>query len=225
VLIEAEAAAGYHSTGRSAAIWILNYGPPDARVLTGLSRPFFETPPPGFADAPLMSRRPVVFLAPEDQEPQFRRMLEEGHGLSVITLDEARRLIPGLKPDYAVAAAIERDAFDMDVAALHQGFLRQLRTRGGQLALRSRAERIECGRDRRHGIQRAGRSQRGGRLGRRGRREGLGRPARADAEAADRGHCRCRLMAVGALADDPRCRPDLVCPAGGTYQADGVPRR
>lgn len=143
VLIEAEAAAGYHSTGRSAAIWILNYGPPDARVLTGLSRPFFETPPPGFADAPLMSRRPVVFLAPEDQEPQFRRMLEEGHGLSVITLDEARRLIPGLKPDYAVAAAIEQDAFDMDVAALHQGFLRQLRTRGGQLALRSRAERIE----------------------------------------------------------------------------------
>ena len=50
-LIEAEEAAGYHSTGRSAAIWILNYGPPDVRVLTGLSRPFFEQPPPSFADA------------------------------------------------------------------------------------------------------------------------------------------------------------------------------
>jgi D-arginine dehydrogenase len=90
-----------------------------------------------------MSRRPVVFLAPEEQEPQFRRMLEEGHGLSVITVDEARRRIPALKPDYAVAAAIEPDAFDIDVASLHQGFLRQLRARGGQLSLERRAERIE----------------------------------------------------------------------------------
>ena len=33
-LVEAEDAAGYHTTGRSAALWILNYGPPDVRVLT-----------------------------------------------------------------------------------------------------------------------------------------------------------------------------------------------
>ena len=42
-----------------------------------------------------------------------------------------------------MAAAIEDDAFDMDVAALHQGFLRLLRRRGGVLALRSRTGRIE----------------------------------------------------------------------------------
>jgi D-arginine dehydrogenase len=28
-LVEAEDAAGYHSTGRSAAMWLHNYGPPD----------------------------------------------------------------------------------------------------------------------------------------------------------------------------------------------------
>ena len=39
-LVEAEDAPGYHTTGRSAATWILNYGPPDVRVLTGLSRDF-----------------------------------------------------------------------------------------------------------------------------------------------------------------------------------------
>ena len=33
-LLEAEDVAGYHTTGRSAAIWIQNYGPPDVRVLT-----------------------------------------------------------------------------------------------------------------------------------------------------------------------------------------------
>ena len=142
-LIEAEDVAGYHATGRSAAIWILNYGPPDVRVLTGLSRPFFEQSPAGFAEAKLLHRRAVLFLAPDDQRVQLERMLEEGIGLRACSLEEARGIAPAIRPDYAVAAAIEEDAFDMDVAALHQGFLRQLRARGGALSLRSRSGRIE----------------------------------------------------------------------------------
>jgi D-arginine dehydrogenase len=142
-LIEAEDAPGYHSTGRSAALWILNYGPPDVRRLTGLSRTFFESPPAGFTEHPLMSRRPVVFLAPEPQRAQLEQMLAEGLGLRAISIDAVCAMAPALRRDYAVAAAIEEDAFDMDVAALHQGFLRQLRARGGVLALRQRAGRIE----------------------------------------------------------------------------------
>lgn len=142
-LIEAEEAAGYHTTGRSAAIWIQNYGPPDAQALTRLSRAFFEAPPDGFTDVPLMSRRPVMNLAPLDQEAHLRQSLAQGLGLREISVAEARTLVPALRPGYAVAVAIEDDAFDMDVGALHQGFLRQLRARGGTLALRSRAGRIE----------------------------------------------------------------------------------
>ena len=142
-LIEAEESAGYHSTGRSAAIWILNYGPPDVRTLTGLSRTFFEHPPEGFSETPILSRRPVVFLAPADQTEHLGRLLAEGTGLREASLEEVRRMIPALRPDYAVQAAIEDDAFDMDVAALHQGFLKQMRGQGGVLALRSRTGRIE----------------------------------------------------------------------------------
>jgi D-arginine dehydrogenase len=142
-LIEAEEAAGYHTTGRSAAVWILNYGPPDVRVLSGLSRAFFEHPPDGFAEVPLMSRRPVVFVAPEAQRTEFATMLAEGQGLHEISIADLRERVPALRPDYAVAAAMEEDAFDMDVAALHQSFLKQLRARGGSLALRHRAGRIE----------------------------------------------------------------------------------
>jgi D-arginine dehydrogenase len=142
-LIEAEEVAGYHTTGRSAALWILNYGPPDVRRLSGLSRSFFETPPAGFTEYPLMSRRPVVFLAPEAQRAELEQMLAEGLGLQPISIDAVRTLAPALRPDYAVAAAIEEDAFDMDVAALHQGFLRQHRAQGGVLALRHRAGLIE----------------------------------------------------------------------------------
>ncbi len=143
VLVEAEEQAGYHTTGRSAAMWILNYGPPDVRVLTGLSRGFFEAPPEGFAEVPLMSGRPFLFLAPPKQLPGLQRLLAEGIGLREIGIAEVRAMVPALRPGYAVAAAIEDDAFDMDVAALHQGFLRQHRRRGGVLALRSRTARIE----------------------------------------------------------------------------------
>ena len=142
-LIEAEEAAGYHTTGRSAAIWILNYGPPDVRVLTGASRAFFENPPEGFADGPILSRRPVVFLAPPEQTGRLHDMLQAGTALRETSLAEIKQLVPALRDGYAVAAAIEDDAFDMDVAQLHQGFLRQLRQYGGTLALRSRTGRIQ----------------------------------------------------------------------------------
>jgi len=137
-LIEAEEAVGYHTTGRSAAIWIQNYGPPDVQTLTALSRDFFETPPPGFTEIPLMARRPVVNLAPPEQEAHLIRLLEEGTGVEEISIAALRELVPALKPTYAVRASIETDAFDMDVAALQQGFLRQLKANNGVLALRSR---------------------------------------------------------------------------------------
>lgn len=142
-LIEAEEVAGYHSTGRSAAIWILNYGPSDVRALTGLSRAFFENPPPGFSEAPLIRQRPVVFVAHEGQRAEMAALLAEGQDLHPADPAEIYSMIPALRPGYLDTAAIEPDAFDLDVAAIHQGFLRQLRGNGGVLALRSRAGRVE----------------------------------------------------------------------------------
>jgi D-arginine dehydrogenase len=143
VLIEAEEAAGYHTTGRSAAMWILNYGPPDVRVLTGLSRGFFEHPPPGFADSPLLHQRSSLVLASEDQRDAMAAFKASAKGVRAIRPEQARALLPALRPGYAVEATLEEDAFDMDVATLHAGFLRQLRAAGGTLALRHRSSRIE----------------------------------------------------------------------------------
>lgn len=141
-LLEAEESAGYHATGRSAAIWIRNYGSADARIFTAASRGFFEAPPPGFAEAPLMHARPVVHLAPPDQVDHLRAMVAEGDDMHEIPLAEVQAMVPALRPGYAAMAAIECDCFDIDVAALHQGFLRQARSSGGVLELRARAGRI-----------------------------------------------------------------------------------
>jgi D-arginine dehydrogenase len=141
-LVEAEEAAGYHTTGRSAALWTANYGPPDVRLLTRLSRAFFEAPPENFATVPLIRPRRVLFLATAEQMPLLRQAVAEGSDLHAITLAQAAKMLPALRPEYAAGAAEETDAFDMDVSAIHQGFLRRLRAENGVLALRNRAGRI-----------------------------------------------------------------------------------
>ena len=141
-LIEAEEAAGYHATGRSAASWILNYGPPDVRAMTGASRAFLETPPPGFTETAILRRRMNLYLAPAEQLADFQDLIINGVGLREVSLVEAKQLVPALRDDYAMAAAIEDDVFDIDVDALHQGFLRVLRRHAGVLALRSRSMAI-----------------------------------------------------------------------------------
>ena len=141
-LIEAEEQAGYHTTGRSAAIWILNYGPPDVRVLTGLSRDFFLEPPSDISDVPLGKHRQNIYLAPEDETAALDALIAQQLGIVDIPVADVKRLVPALREDYAVRAGLEDNAFDMDVAALHQGFLRRLRRAGGVLLLRHRAGKI-----------------------------------------------------------------------------------
>ena len=142
-LIEAEEAAGYHTTGRSAALWILSYGPADVRALTGASRGFFEAPPEGFAEAKLWSPRNVLYLAAEGDAAAAEEALAAGPWLKPIPVEAARAMVPAIRQGAVSAALLEQGTFDLDVAALHQGFLAQLRRRGGAMALRSRSMRIE----------------------------------------------------------------------------------
>ena len=62
LLLEAESAPGYHSTGRSAALYDPAYGPPQVRALTRASRAFFDQPPAGFASSPLLTPRTALVV-------------------------------------------------------------------------------------------------------------------------------------------------------------------
>ena len=57
ILLEREAHCGYHATGRSAASFTENYGTATVRRLAMAGRSFFETPPEGFAEHPLVKPR------------------------------------------------------------------------------------------------------------------------------------------------------------------------
>lgn len=136
-VLERESQPGYHSTGRSAAMYIETYGTPVIRRLVKAARRFLETPPEGFAEGSFLAPRGELMIAREDQVEQLRAAFEAGQRfcdeLEMIEGAEARRLIPALRPEAAAAAVYEPGARDIDVAGLHQGFLKGLKARGGVL--------------------------------------------------------------------------------------------
>jgi len=137
VVLEMEERPGYHSTGRSAATYEPNYGPPSIRALTRAGRSFFETPPDGFASAPLISPRPTIFVVPDHQEEQGAALMKSSKDLEEISVADARRHFPALKESYARHAMLDASTADIDVDLLHQGFLRRIKALGGDVVCRA----------------------------------------------------------------------------------------
>src|SRR5580765_668028 len=76
-VLEAEDAPGYHSSGRSAASYIEPYINATICALTAASRGFFEAPPPGFTEAPLLTPRSGLLIAAAGKSAQVDRYLAE----------------------------------------------------------------------------------------------------------------------------------------------------
>lgn len=137
LLLEMEAQPGYHTTGRSAALYSEAYGNAAIRALTSGGRAFYEAPPAGFAEHPLLTPRGALFIGRDDQQAALDATAAEASANvdSIRRLDAAatRALVPVLREDYVGGGVHEPDAMDIDVNALHQGFLRGLRARGGDV--------------------------------------------------------------------------------------------
>lgn len=148
-LLERESQPGYHSTGRSAAMFMESYGPPMVRALTRTSRAFYESPPAGFTDHPLLSPRGALYVATHEQAHLLDEVQAEleASGSRVERLDAAATLAraPCLRAETVHGALYESDAQDIDVGALHQGFLRAMRGQGG--ILRTHAQVLGARRD------------------------------------------------------------------------------
>lgn len=137
ILLERESQPGYHSTGRSVALFMESYGAPQVRALTLASRSFMWSPPEGFAPQPLVAPRGALMVAAPGELQALEEHWEMLCNLSPtarrLSADETRALVPVLRPEQVLGGAHEPDAADMDVHALHQGYLRGLRRHGGQL--------------------------------------------------------------------------------------------
>jgi D-arginine dehydrogenase len=135
LLLEAEDRPGYHTTGRSAAIFIQNYGNAAIRALSRVSAPLFDQ---SGAQTPILSPRGLLFVADEDGLDSHAGLLAEAEGMAAVSSDEALRLFPLLRPERIAAAAYEPDAMDIDVAALHQAFLKRAKAGGADIVTGAR---------------------------------------------------------------------------------------
>lgn len=148
ILVERESQCGYHTTGRSAAIYVPNWGLPTLKALVRASRGFLEAPPEGFADGPILSPRGILMIARGDQMEDLAALEAEHEGgarPARLSAEEVRAAMPLLREGYAAAGILDAGGFDIDVDRLHQGFLRRLRAQGGEV--RTGAEVLELERD------------------------------------------------------------------------------
>ena len=135
VVLEREPFCGYHTTGRSAAVlteaW--EYGVP--ALLTAGSRPFLEGPPIGFADVPLLSPLPVLIVGPQERRPTIKAMAEEASERTPVRHLEGSDLhdVCDVLGSSLSAGVLEPGGREIDVAALHQGYLRGARERGARI--------------------------------------------------------------------------------------------
>ena len=147
IVVERETSAGYHTTGRSAAQFLESYGNLSTRCLTHGGRAFFEAPPDGFAETPLLSPRAAMFFARDDQLDALRALHATVSALTpevtLIDEKEVRKLVPAMRADYVAGAMFEPDSMDIDVTALHQGFVRGARRRGVEIVLDAELASIE----------------------------------------------------------------------------------
>lgn len=137
VVLERESQPGYHTTGRSAALFAESYGSAQVRALTRASRAFFEAPPAGFAAQALLAPRGAMLVATQGQEDLLQhewRLLEalSAH-MELLTPAQACARVPTLRPEKVIGAIFDAGACDVDVHALHQGYLRELRQHGGRV--------------------------------------------------------------------------------------------
>lgn len=144
-LLEMEAQPGYHSTGRSAALFSETYGNDAIRALTRASRSFFYSPPASFCSFPLVKPRSVLFAARSGQGESLRAFLEsEDSGrLTPKSADEAVGLCPVLRRDGLIGAALDTYSADIEVHELQQGYLRLLKSRGGAVSTSAQVTNLE----------------------------------------------------------------------------------
>jgi D-arginine dehydrogenase len=137
VVLERESQPGYHATGRSAALFMESYGTSQVRALTMASRAFLQHPPAGFAEHPLLTPRGAMMVAGPGQSAQLEEHWQVLHAMAPdarrLSSEEACAIVPALRPEQLIGAVYEPDAADMDVHAIHQGYLRGMRQAGGKL--------------------------------------------------------------------------------------------
>lgn len=137
-VLEAEGALAHHASGRSAALYEPRYGAPAVVELSLASETHFR------ATENILSPRGLMSVAKADQRAEFDAEVRDFQ-LEVVSVDEARAVVPVLNPDVVAFAAMADHAWDIDTDLLLQGFAREAKGRGAQIVTGARVTAIARG--------------------------------------------------------------------------------
>jgi D-arginine dehydrogenase len=136
-LLEMEPGLAYHTSGRSAAMLVENYGSAGSRPLVKAARPFLENPPSGSVDAPLLSDRAVMWVAGPgsmvDLEEKAAKGRANGADSRILGTAEVLEHMPAMRREWVTGGLYESSGADIDVAALHQAFVRIARSHQAEI--------------------------------------------------------------------------------------------
>ena len=145
IVLEAEEALGYHSSGRSVSFSHYGIGHQAVRALTAHSRPFFEAQPEDFCETPICRTFPTLYFADADSLPALdalhARMADFADSIENVGPDEMKALCPVLADP--VRGLLDPSGLKLDADALLQSFARAVRSAGGEIRTGRRIERIE----------------------------------------------------------------------------------
>jgi D-arginine dehydrogenase len=135
-LLDMEGTLAYHTTGRSAAMFLETYGGPVVRALARASRAFL-TDPPDIVESGLLTPRPMLYTGRRGRGDAVRTLWRDVSrlvpNLELVDPSDLPRVQPLLRPEQVELALLEPGANEIDVHALHQGYVRGLRRRGGSV--------------------------------------------------------------------------------------------
>jgi D-arginine dehydrogenase len=130
-----EATLAYHTTGRSAAMFLESYGGPTIRALTTASRGFMQ-------ECGVLAPLPMLHVGRPGRGPAIEALHDAVRVLvpdvELLDPDDVVRLQPLVRPNAVERALLEPGAMEIDVHALHQHYLRGLRQRGGTVVTGAR---------------------------------------------------------------------------------------
>jgi D-arginine dehydrogenase len=150
-VLEMESTLAYHTTGRSAATFLETYGGEQIRALTTASRAFFDEPP-DFFEAVLMTPRPLLQIALAGRGHRVERMHADVLPLvadaELLDAAQCHEVFPLLRPDVVERGMYEPRAMGLDVAAIHQGYVRGARRNGTEIFRNAAVTSLEYGAER-----------------------------------------------------------------------------
>jgi D-arginine dehydrogenase len=146
IVLERESMPGYHSTGRSAALYIAAYGTPQVRALTLGSRAFFDQPPAGFAEHPLLTPRGELLVDLIGDPDELQRHYLSAKALvpetRLLDVEESMAMMPILRREKVHGGIYDPTVCDIDTDALYQGYLRGIRRNGGEIHTDSEVQKL-----------------------------------------------------------------------------------